>query len=216
MYKHLLLAAALVFTTSCGGSTADDIGNAFAALTSDGQSTVMAKIREQVSQARVQANAVKMRAQQQQLDASLSAMTTTPGALCSGGMMEIEGGTCGTPECNYDASAVFSMRGSCSFSGDSVSCGEETYTFNNGSFDYDFHVTNQLFTIVMNMSGNVKGGKLDGDIACSIRMALDLASLETDSEQELDCNNVSCTYDGDPISCEDLQNGMNNDDAQSC
>jgi hypothetical protein len=178
------------------GSNADDIAKAMKA--SQGSATLIARqAATQVRQMQQKANYLATAYQNQLIfsDRSVRAMDS-----CSGSF-SVDGTAC-SASCSSD---MLTLNASCSFSGQSMSCGGETFTFKDGSLTLTMTISSdyQTFSFSMNMSSNVSGGDLDGLLACKLNLSFNASSGAT--ENSVSCNDFSCSYDGDSIDCEDIQ-----------
>ncbi|MCM2278357.1 MAG: hypothetical protein NDJ89_09805 [Oligoflexia bacterium] len=120
--------------------------------------------------------------------------------------------------CMQSCPADNQIKMSCSIpEGKSTTCDGTQYTFSAGAFAFTMDFTNLnpyggaslgSFSLSFEFGANVDGGSFGGErLDCRIGMTFDYAKLMTgQSAASLSCgSDYSCSYDGEPIDCEDIQ-----------
>ncbi len=98
-------------------------------------------------------------------------------------------------------------------------CNGTTYTLSSASFSMAFDFANVTGTwgaatggtlgLSFSIAANVSGGKLDGKkLECGFAFSFDIAAIKANTATTVtpSCDNFSCKYDGNEISCADIQN----------
>jgi hypothetical protein len=196
LYPLAIICALAAAAAIAGcGSNSEDVAKAIKA--SQGSATLIAKqAAAQVQYMRQKATNLATNYQMSMILGERKAGTL---ATCTG--FSVDSGVC-TADCAADMS---SLTANCTFSGQSYSCGGETFVFSDGTMSLSLAVNSasQSFSFDMNMATNVKGGDLDGKIECRLKFSFNYNNPPADDS--ISCSDFNCSYDGDSIDCEDLQ-----------
>lgn len=199
MLKLIPVAVICLSLVGCGGASDDevkDINKALGNLSNQSARAVLMEARDQVEAM----TAVAIEQRELALMRYMNGEFSTFSGSCPAMGIEMEGSTCQTTTCSST-----SFAGSCTFANHSVTCGTDTYNFKDGNMNFNMSSSGTVFTVSMNMSGNVSGGKLDGKVECAFAMSMDFNNPPANGEDAISCDNFSCKYKDKDISCEDMQ-----------
>lgn len=112
----------------------------------------------------------------------------------------------------------------CSSEASEYKCGDVTYTLGGSSTTSSSTCTSKgdgayTFDMTANFGGSISGGSITdaAELKCEIALSFSFDPSETSSapaEETIDCDQFSCTLDGEPISCEAMKESFAADECK--